>query len=240
MKGLLNLKNRQAILFSTTFITSFIVSKQYTDPFFIPKIFFFFFASAVFVLMTCLVYYNRKFNTKLSFSWMDITVVSFMFFSFIRILFTPGISIDNVKFYLFLINGILYFLIKPFLFETDKKDQRLPVGTIVNILLIIALLQVFWGFLQYCDITPNLQKQFNIGGAFGNPGQYTNFITPLLSFALAVFFFSRKKNKILGLITAVAIIAILPFTQARTAWIGALFIVVYLADKKFCNYSPLL
>ena len=80
-------------------------------------------------------------------------------------------------------------LIKPFLFETDKKDPRFPVGTIVNILLIIALLQVVWGFLQYFKITPNLQNHFRIGGAFGNPGQYTNFITPLLSFALAVFFF---------------------------------------------------
>ena len=183
--------------------------------------------------MTCLAYYNRKFTTRLIFSWLDITIAGFILFSFVRLIFTPGISADNIKFLLFFINGLLYFIIKPFLFETDKKDQSLPVATIVNILLIIALIQACWGFLQYFDIKPNLDGQFKIGGAYSNPGQYTSFLAPLLSFALAVCFFSKKKNKTLGLLASLAIVAILPFTQARTAWISALMVVLYLANKRY-------
>jgi O-antigen polymerase len=233
MNILLSSKHRQAIFFSLTFITSFILSKQYTDPYFIPKDYFLFFSSALFVFVTCLVYYNRKFNTILSISWLDITIAGLVLFFFIQLFFSPGISVGNIKFLLFLISGILYFLIKPFLFEADKKDKSLAVATLVNVLLIIAILQACWGFLQDFGILPNMEKQFNIGGAFGNPGQYTNFLTPLLSFSLAVFLFSKKKNKTLGLLATLSIMAILPFTQARTSWIGAIFVFIYMVNKRY-------
>jgi O-antigen polymerase len=233
MKGLFSLKNRLAFLFSITFVTSLVVSKLYTDTNLLPKDFFFFISSGVFILAVCLANFYKKFTTKFVFSWIDISIIGFILFSFVRILFTPGISVDNIQFYLFLINGILYFLIKPVLFESDKQDSHLPAETVINILLIIVLVQVIWGFLQYFHIMPNSDQLYRMGGAFGNPGQYANFITPLLSFTLSVFLFSKKSNRTLGLIATIGIIAILPFTQARTAWIGALLVIFYLAEKKY-------
>ncbi len=248
MKSIFYLKHLQAILFSIIFLTSFVISQQFTDPFLTPKYFFFFFSSCAFILVSCLIYYNRKYNSTLTFSWIDIIIVSFVLFSFIKILFTSEVSVDNLNFYLLLIHVILYFLIKPLLFESDKKNPDFPINTITNILLIIALIQVIWGFLQYFNIIPNKESLFQIGGAFGNPGQFTNFITPILAFSLAVFLFSRGLNKKLGAISSVGIIAILPFTQARSSWIAAIFVIFYLLEKKFlilkkCNdllKSPLL
>ena len=232
MKSVINLKHWPSILFSVTFLTSFIISKSYTDPFFTPKNLFFFFSSGLFILIICLVNYNKKYQTSISFSLLDLAILGFIIFSAIRILFSPGISLDNIKFYLFFLNGLLYFLIKPYLSYNQKDKKKFQVETIVNILLIMAILQASWGILQYLKIFPNLQAEFKIGGAFGNPGQYTNFITPLLSFSLAVMFFS-KKIKTLGIIATVSILVILPLTQARTAWIGAILVIIYLADKKY-------
>jgi O-antigen polymerase len=233
MKTIINLKHWQGIFFSLMFFTSFIISKQYTDPFFVPKNYFFFLTSGVFLFLLCIHYYNKKYDTKLSFSYLDISVLGLLLFLLIRLLLTPGVTLDNVKFYLFILSVVVYFLIKPFLFENSRNQKKYQIETIVNVLLIIAILQVLWGFLQYFQITPNLQKQFKVGGAFGNPGQYTNFLTPLLAFSLAVSLFSEKKNKVLGIIATIGILILLPLTQARTSWIGALIVILYLAEKKF-------
>ncbi len=233
MKRIINLKHWQTVLFSLTFVTSFIVSKKYTDPFFVPKNFFFFFSAGVFFIFLSLFYYFKKYKTRVNFTQTDLSVFLLLLYFSIRVLFTPGINLGNTKNFLFLVCGFLYFFIKPFLFKKEKELKAYQVQTVVNILLLIAIVQVLWGLSQYFNFTPNLQKEFRIGGAFGNPGQYTNFLTPVLSFSLATTLFSKNKNKALGIIATTGIILILPFTQARTAWIATLCIILYLIDKKY-------
>jgi O-antigen polymerase len=225
-----------AILFSLTFLTSFVISIKYTDPFFTPKYFFFFLTAGVFIFIMCIKYFNYKFSTSYSLNALDLSVLGLMLFSIVRTLFTEGISIDNIKIYILILNGILYFLVKPVLLNDSNDKKSKPVEIIVNILLIIAIIQSCWGVLQYFKILHNLQPEFKVGGAFGNPGQYTNFIAPLLSWSLAVAFFS-KKYKPLGIIAAVCIFFVLPLTEARAAWIGAIFVVVYMLEKKYLLFK---
>jgi len=229
MKGIISIKHWKAILFSITFISSFVISKQYTDPFIVPKNFFLFFSAGIFLLIMCIIMYSRK--ETILFSWLDVAIAAFLFWGFLSLLFSTEMTIDNSKFYIYACCTGLYFSLKPVV-EIRKKVPGNPLDTIVNILLIIGIVQVSWGFLQYFHIAPNIQKEFRIGGSFGNPGQYTNFLVPVFAFALSSYLFSEK-NKKLSFVSALAILAILPFTQARAAWIATLLIIIYLTEKKY-------
>lgn len=234
MKDIISLKHWKGILFAITFCSSLILSRQFTDPFFVPKNFFFFFSSSIFLLFICFGLYKKKYKQEVIFSYTDGGIVAFTIYSSIMAFFTPGIGLDNVKFYIFFINTLMFFAIQPYLFQSNSQKGSGAITSIVNIILVIGIVQVIWGILQLLNFTENLQKEFTIGAAFGNPGQYTNFLILVFAFAAALVLFSKVKAvRMLAIITSLGILVILPFTQARASWVAGLAVIVYLIDAKY-------
>jgi hypothetical protein len=124
---------------------------------------------------------------------------------------------------------IIYLLFLP-IFKANREDapKNAFIGTLTGVIILIGVLQPLFGFLEYFGIITKLQKEFPIGGAFGNPGPYTNFLTTLLPVTLfSAVFYKRGFHKYGGILASILILAILPLTQARTSWIAAAVALVF-------------
>lgn len=227
---MLSLKHWKGIIVTLLLLSSFAFSKQYTDPFFIPKNLFLFIGEAVLFFVIGIELYNKK-RVTVSLNWFDGVVLLYILWSFVRLLFTEGVGLNDSKFLILLYNTGLYFILKPYLIN-QGFDNTGPLKSITSILFLIILGQVAWGFIQFTGISPNPQKEFAIGGSFGNPGQYTNFLVPLLAFSYASAV-NKFNNRTISWIATTAVLLILPFTQARTAWIAALVVLLYITEMRF-------
>lgn len=136
--------------------------------------------------------------------------------------------------FILLLSLVIYFIAKP-AFEGLKENPQENKRLITSFVL-IGLLQVAYGLLQYADILPRLQDQFKIGGAFGNPGPYSNFVVSLLPFAVVAALTSGNNNSFLkygGWITCILIVTVLPITKARASWIAALAGILFVLYYRF-------
>ena len=101
------------------------------------------------------------------------------------------------------------------------------------------MLQVIHGFLQLTDVLPSYLEDFKLGGSYGNPGLYANYLVAVLPLALGIWL-SKNGNsafgqalKVFSIIVFTAIIAILPVTKARTSWIAAIVGIVFIVNHRY-------
>jgi len=141
-----------------------------------------------------------------------------------------GYSDDN--FIVLSISVALYFSIKPWLVFNDANKKTIIF--IIGGFLFIGIAQSIYGFLQLKGLLPTLQKQFQIPGAYGNPGPYSNLIVVLLPFALTALFYAEKKSfRTYAMISFAIMMLVLPFTRARAAWIAAFICISYILFIRF-------
>lgn len=220
------------ILVLIVFLPSFMMSKNFTDPFIQPKFFYFYFLSAVFFGTFMLWSFNRKYQSAISLTWLDMALIIYVAYQFFQVLFSKTTGFSNDSFLVLLESVILYFCIKPSLVlnETNKRTIHFLIGGF----LIIGIAQSIFGLLQLFGVLLTLQKQFQISGAFGNPGPYSNFVVVLLPFSLVMFLYSEKgRFHIFSLIALVIMLIILPLTKARTAWIATMISFSYVLYYRF-------
>lgn len=91
-------------------------------------------------------------------------------------------------------------------------------------ILLVGLIQAFWGLGQLYNFLPSNHVMFKTTGSFFNSGPYGGFIALMLPIALYYWVNFKRKNKIVSyvfLFVGAVFILVFPATLSRTAWIAA-------------------
>jgi O-antigen polymerase len=225
--------NIPVLLVLAVLIPSFISSKTFTDPFIIPKNFWLYFLSAGVLMVFALWNLSRKFITTYTITRLDIAVTTFFLYTLLRALFTPNLALADDNLLAFILGYTLYILYKPW-YRSGMENAKTHLFLIAGIVA-IGFVQAGYGILQFLEIVPRLQTEFKLGGAFGNPGPYSNFLVVTIPFSLVLLLYSPKDSRkfYLAIVALAASLVVLPLTKARSAWIATLAGAGYIAYYQF-------
>jgi O-antigen ligase len=218
------------IVMSTVFLASIYQAKSFTDPFMVPKHYAFMFLGITSVLGIIFFYFTKKYKLRYRITTIDFMLILFsIYLIFNQMLIGVAPLFHDIRYLNLSMAILLYFLFKPFFSSGNKEIESYKFTlTLFTFLVVLAIVQVVFAFLQLSDIIPNLQREFEIGGAYGNPGPYANFLTPLLAFSFVVAVYHKKSFlRKLAVVAVVLILVILPVTKARTSWIASIVVIGY-------------
>ena len=230
-----------SILLSLLFATCFMWSEELMDGLLTAKTFYFYgISSLIFLSVGVYLLFLKKEPFELKFNRLDIYVILFVFYCFIRILFTPYTSIDNTQFIILLFLTALSFIWKRIIILDENGNPGLTTKILITSFLLSGLLQALYGILQLYDLSPGLESNyFKVIGTFGNPDSFSGYMVSIMPFAFGIYTFTKKNSnwekfiKYLGLITFIACIYILPPAYIRAAWLaGGIGILYILWHKK--------
>lgn len=217
------------LVFSLMFFASMYQTKEFTDPFLMPKHYFMAFAALLFIAVALIFQILKKEKSTYNITKTDIALSIYVLYNTIYYVVqgeNPLFEVRLLSQYILLLG---YFVVKPFIeLQSSAENESGFVKTVLGVSFVLAIIQSLYGLAQYFEISERLQTEFEIGGAYGNPGPYSNFLVVLLPFTLAFSLFKPKSIlKYLALTATVLIIIVLPLTKARTAWISAIIVIVY-------------
>ena len=216
---------------------SLAVSHNFIDSLVSPKEFYLFFYLAAFIIIFFIYRFFHKNKTKQSFNITDLFLSLYYLYCILRIAFSQSDQFYGS--YFFQLSGmiILYFLVK-FLITSDENG--LIKSVFFGGILLFGFIQVTFGYLQLWDFASPATLDFKIGGSFGNPGPFSNYVVSILPLALGLYLFWPGNNRFnlflseTGKWITVLILLLLPATKARTSWIAAIACISYL----LWNYDP--
>ena len=149
-----------AILLSFLFLSVFVRSDIIYDGLQTTRYFYFFITSSLIIALISIISifsYIKKAPLKieLEFNLTDILVVSFLFYSFIRLLYSDYQSWDNEQFITFFFLVILYFIWK-YVFNEGFKENQYTKSVLILIIAFLSCgaLETLTGILQLYDIIP--------------------------------------------------------------------------------------
>jgi O-antigen polymerase len=138
-----------------------------------------------------------------------------------------------------IVTPLLLYLVVKHLFSEEKETSSSPQTYFVISILVIALIPIVIGILEYGGMIP-LAVHFNITGGFLNPGVFANFIASIFPFVLAIVTRKGTESKRVKLGAAFILVGatgILVVSNARSAWvassISALFVLGH--NKRFSD-----
>jgi len=202
------------------------------------KVFYLYAIIPLAILFITVYYYLKKDSIAIKFNIIDIFVVLFIGYSFIRLLFTPYATLTDDKFITLLLLGLLFLTWKMFITGWLKTDNYTPIFLLIAIFLLTALFQGVYGLLQLYNLDP-FQKSsyFKVTGTFVNPDHFAGYIASVVPFSLGVYLFTNPDTRIKQILKFTALcnvvtgVLILPATYIRGSWLavgaGVLFILFY-------------
>jgi len=202
------------------------------------KFYFIFTASAIIIIIS-LGHLIKKGKLRLCFNTLDIIVLAFYLYTFIRLLFTKYARVDSIEFEIFTFLIILYFICKEFIsINLGKGKLNVPVFILLSVFLIAGLIESLIGIFQLYNILPGyVDSYFKVNGTFTSPDHYAGYLSAVIPFSLGTFKFTKKKStseiflKYLGLFTCLASLFILPVLRERSSFVavalGIIFIYLY-------------
>jgi O-antigen ligase len=215
-----------AVFFSVVFFATLFFSRAFTDPFILPKYYFTIFTSSLGIVVGLLSFATRKYKLSYSLNLIDLSLISYIFYLLAHSLLSGQNPLNETKLISLLVLLGLYLVVNPFLKDDTTNINR---NTAHLVIVILAAINALFGFMQYFSIYENLQSEFRLGGAYGNPGPFSNMLVVMLPYSLAMALFHRKgSQQKIALASGILILALLPLTKARTAWIAALVVVFYI------------
>jgi len=113
-----------AILLALPLFTVFSNSNSLVYPAHTAKMFYFYLVSVIIFTIFALYSIFKKEPIKINITKIDIALLSYYFYSFIRILFTPNTKIYNDDFIIFTFLIILYFLWKNVFSKNSKNENN--------------------------------------------------------------------------------------------------------------------
>ena len=181
---------------------------------------------------------------RININVLDSFVLIFLFYSFIRLLFTPDNTLDDKQFIIQLFLTVLYFIWKEFSKINNLDGISIPLMILISAFLLSGLVESVIGIFQFYDILPGyVNSYFKVNGTFINPDNYSGYLSTILPFSFGIYKFIHADSwklrilKYMGLVVFLATIYILPLLLERASLIacatGILFI--YLCDKKIQN-----
>jgi len=226
-----------AILLALPLFTVFSNSNSLVYPAHTAKMFYFYLVSVIIFTIFALYSIFKKEPIKINITKIDIALLSYYFYSFIRIFFTSNTKIYNDNFIIFTFLIILYFLWKNIFGKNSQDENNIPQNIILFSLLIVGSSWAIFGLLQLYKIVPgNYGGIFTVTGNYGNPSPYANFLAPFVPFGLGVYLLVDKNKVILrnaGLVTFIVSVLVLPVTISRSAWLGAFGGSLLILDYKY-------
>jgi O-antigen polymerase len=217
------------IIISLILVTSLFHSKAFTDPFIMPKYFFLTITGCIAILFFLIRIYRAKYKLSYAVKAIDISLLAFVLISTISYIaqgLNPFLEVKLLSLYVLF---IFYLLAKTFLKrDQGDKEENKVYHTVILLILLIGVIQPLYGLAQYAGIFTNHIPEFRLGGAYGNPGPYSNVLVAILPFSLIYAFYSEKgPKKYLAIVSVLLILITLPLTKARTAWIAGVIVVGY-------------
>jgi O-antigen polymerase len=191
-------------------------------------------------------YFLKKDLVLIKINIIDICLVLFIGYSFIRLLFTPYAIVTDGKFVILVLLGLLYLIWKTLITDWQKTDNYNPVYFLIAIFILAGLLKGIYGLLQLYNVDP-FQKvgYFKVTGTFVNPGPFAGYIASVVPFSLGVYLFintdSRIKHfvKYSALANVVAGVLLLPATYIRGGWLAVTAGLFFILNYKYRLYETI-
>lgn len=173
-------------------------------------------------------------ETAIEFNIIDVLIILFIGYIFVRKALMPG-SFYSLSIIYLLLLLICYYITKEFIRVNLISKQKISVDFLNYLFLSLALIQLLHGLLQFIGLMPNYENSpFKIGGAFMNPGAYANFVIVLLPFSLVCALYNQNKFlKYYSYVILLLSIIMLGLSNARTAWIAGVIIIIIIINRKF-------
>lgn len=188
------------MLISLIIITLFIYSNNLYNGLITTKQIWFIGAMAFLIMVFCLDLLLCKKNIPLCLNIIDISLLTFYTYFFIRTVFTPYTPVlYNTRFLNYTLLIIFYFILKYANSDsvTSKHNTNqnshdevvkkviIPFSEIlVIVLMLTGLIQAIWGLLQLYGITRSFHSGFKITGTFFNPAPYALYLAAIFPLAL--------------------------------------------------------
>lgn len=212
-----------AILILAVLFISLLSGNGFSDRYFVPKNFYLYFLMIPFLGAVIISGIAAKKNTLVTLSKLDVAVIIYYAYNLFQILISKNIAIYNNEFINHTFYLILYFGVRSTYKDITDEFFKKHYKTLITGILILISLNALYGLFQHLSIFLPSNKEFKIGGSFGNPGPYTNFLVMLTPFIYQVLFNKKEHTGItffLAIIAFIFSLIILPLSQARTAWIS--------------------
>lgn len=207
-------------------LASVLVSDRFTDTYILPKQFFITLSTPVLLIIILLWKLFKKNNDPaIKLDIIDYLLGAYTVFVILNHFIANGLKNIEQEVFVTLMILIFYFLIKQ---SVVSKASVLNLNFLLPLMLIFPLFQSVHGIFEYFGIIENNSVYFKIVGAFGNPGAYSNFIVATLPLSFGLFVLSKKSafkqwQKFILISTFILSIIVLTLSQARTAWVCAVF-----------------
>lgn len=223
------------VVLSLPFITVFITSRELYDGIITAKMFYFYAVTVIILFSVSIYLLTKKDAIRVSFNVIDLLILIYLSYNFLRLLTTKYSSLQDDYFISFILLTVLYFLWKYFLTFNNKEDFNKPTIILFTVFLVSGLLQAIYGLMQLYNVSPGIVGyQFKVIGTLGNPDYLAGYLISVAPFALGIYLLSKNATllnkfiKMIALITFCSCIFLLPSTLSRTSWIaigaGILFI----------------
>ncbi len=211
-----------ALLMLAVLFISLLSDSEFSDKYIVPKNFYFYFLLAPLLATLLIAGIKNKFKQSFSISVLDILVSLYFLYCLVRILFTPAISLYNTEFINHTLLVVVYFCIK-FIYKGYTNETFVKHYTVfITGVLILITLNALYGIFQYASLLPSSNINFKLGGSFGNPGPYSNFLVLIFPFCYIVLFNKKVHSGtiyFLAVMGFVSSLIVIPLTNARTSWI---------------------
>lgn len=213
-------------LLITVLFSPLIESKLFVDNPISPKEFYLLIVTSLILLIYFLFIIVNKKRIVLKLNEPDLILIIYFIYLLLRLVFTPHATFDDPKFMLSASMVLLYFIVKNVI-----EHKLIPVRYFIISIVCISLVVVLSGYSQLLGISENLLDNFKIGGPFGNPGMYGNYLASVFPIIAGTFLYSIKVKKwkrysyLIGFLL-ILILMILLILKARTAWLSVIITII--------------
>ncbi len=230
------------LLLSSVFLTVFIRPQNTFVSSYTGWKFYFIFISSVITIIGLMGILFRKDKRKFKLNILDIFIILYFVYVFIRLMFTKYAHLESMHFEIFTLLIAIYFIWNVFFslnFEQNKINT--PVLILLSGFLITGFIESLIGILQLYNILPGyVNSYFKVNGTFTSPDHYAGYLSALIPFSFGIFKFTQRSSrskiflKYLSLITFLISLFILPVVRERSSFIAviAAIIFIYLYDPK--------
>lgn len=233
-------KNIFALFLSLIFITVFIRNNELIDSLTAKTFYFYFLSIVVLGISTIsLLLFRKKLSIPLNI--LDIVILLFYAYNFVRLLFTEFAAFDNDKFIIMTLLVCYYFLFKHLL--SFRAKYNFPLIVLLSVFLVVGLLQSFIGLFQVYNLFGFYSSFYALTGSFDNLAPYSGFIVTFIPFPFGLYFLTKSnsiENKILkylGLVLFCVGILVLPITKIRGDWLASMGGVLFVVDYRYKLYE---
>lgn len=190
-----NYKYIFASLISLPFLTVFMTSGELYNGILTAKMFYFYAVTALLLLSIAFYLVFKKKSIAITFSLLDILILIYLTYNFLRLLTTDYSTFQDEYFIWFVLLTVLYFLWKYFISFDGNDKLNKPSIILFTVFLLSGLLQALYGIMQLYDISPGIaSNQFKVIGTLGNPDYFAGYIVTIAPLALGIYLLSKNKK----------------------------------------------